>query len=170
MTLRPILRDSPKSLLLTAKELLDGFQIGKETRAKATTSQNTAGRSKKENSSLLLCFSQDICFLQRGKGPSLGQASRPKHCNGKKKKKPEYAKHTSITKQGKAWTQESPPGSSRKVSGYDDEAKRNSSDTSFVERLQFRSSEFARDLQAPTNTRDKKRDTHSHEILDSCVL
>jgi hypothetical protein len=166
MTLRPILRDSPKCLLLTAKELLDGIQIGKETRAKATTSQNTAGRSKKENSSLLLWFSQDICFLQRGKGLSLGQASRPKHCNGKKKNKPEYAKHTSITKQAKAWTQESPPGSSRKVSGYDDEAKRNSSDTSFVERLQFRSAEFARDLQAPTNTRDKKRETrrgrHTH--------
>jgi hypothetical protein len=43
--------------------------------------------------------------------------------------------------------------------------------------LQFRSSEFARDLQAPTNTRDKKRETrrerhaHAHEeILDSCVL
>lgn len=88
MTLRPILRDSPKCLLLTAKELLDGIQIGKETRAKATTSQNTAGRSKKENSSLLLRFSQDICFLQGGKGLSLGQASRPKHCNGKKKTSP----------------------------------------------------------------------------------
>jgi hypothetical protein len=97
--------------------------------------------------------------LQRGKGLSLGQDSRPKHCNGKKKNKPEYAKHTSITKQAKAWTQESPPGSSKKVSGYDDEAKRNSSDTIFVERLQFRSAEFSRDLQAPTNTRDKKRET-----------
>jgi hypothetical protein len=88
---------------MTAKELLDSFQIGKETRAKPTISQNTAGRSKKENSSLLLRFSQDICFLQRGKGLSLGQASRPKHCNDKKKKnKLEYAKHTSITKQAKA--------------------------------------------------------------------
>jgi hypothetical protein len=67
MTLRPTLRDSPKSLLLTAKELEDGFQIGKETPAKATNSQNTAGRSKKENSCLLLCFSQDICFLPREK-------------------------------------------------------------------------------------------------------
>jgi hypothetical protein len=78
------------------------FKSEKETRAKATTSQNTAGRSKKENSSLLLCFSEDICFLQREKGLSLGQASRPKHCNGKKKNKPEYAKHFSVTKQVKA--------------------------------------------------------------------
>jgi len=53
-------------LLLTAKELLDGIQIGKETRAKATTSQNTAGRSKKEKQfSASLIFSGYLFFAER---------------------------------------------------------------------------------------------------------
>jgi hypothetical protein len=53
----------------------------------------------------VLCFSAFLrisVFCREEKGLSLGQASRPKHCNGKKKNKPEYAKHRIITKQAKA--------------------------------------------------------------------